>query len=208
MSGAPEAEIPGRATTATGPRVLLATRNAGKIAELRRMLAGDAVVLGLDDVVAFEDQAETGATFEENALAKARHASAVTGEVVLADDSGLTVGALNGMPGVLSARWSGRHGDDSANTALLLGQLADVPDERRTAAFVCAVAIVVPGPHGLERVVSASWPGRVIRDERGANGFGYDPIFVPHESDADGSGRTSAELAPQEKDALSHRSRA
>ncbi len=179
MSGPPEAEIPDRATTTTGPRVLLATRNAGKIAELRRMLAGDAVVLGLDDVVAFEDQPETGATFEENALAKARHASAVTGEVVLADDSGLTVGALNGMPGVLSARWSGRHGDDPANTALLLGQLADVPDERRTAAFVCAVAIVVPGPHGLERVVSASWPGRVIRDERGRQRLRVRPDLRP-----------------------------
>ena len=130
MSGPPDAEVPSRATITTGPRVLLATRNAGKLAELRRMLAGDAVVLGLDDVVAFDDQPETGATFEENALAKARHAAAVTGEVVLADDSGLAVDALNGMPGVLSARWSGRHGDDRANTALLLGQLADVPDER------------------------------------------------------------------------------
>jgi XTP/dITP diphosphohydrolase len=192
------------------PRVLLATRNAGKLAELRRMLDGEATVLGLDDVVAFEDEPETGSTFEENALAKARHAATMTGEVVLADDSGLTVEALNGMPGVLSARWSGRHGDDPANNALLLGQLADVPDERRTAAFVCSVAIVAPdGPDGgFEHVVSARWPGRVVREGRGGNGFGYDPLFVPDESDRDGTGRTSAELAPEEKDALSHRSRA
>lgn len=194
------------------PRVLLATRNTGKLAELRRMLAGDATVLGLDDVIAFDDEPETGATFEENALAKARHAAAMTGEITLADDSGLAVDALNGMPGVLSARWSGRHGDDTANNALLLAQLADVPDERRSAAFRCAVAIVVPdrGSDGdpEERVVSARWPGRIIREARGTNGFGYDPLFVPAESDADGTLRTSAELAPAEKDALSHRSQA
>ena len=112
------------------------------------------------------------------------------------------------MPGVLSARWSGRHGDDAANNSLLLAQLADVPDERRSAAFVCAVAIVVPGVDPMERVVSARWPGRIVRAPRGSNGFGYDPLFVPRESDADGTGRTSAELAPEEKDLLSHRSRA
>jgi XTP/dITP diphosphohydrolase len=192
------------------PRVLLATRNTGKLAELRRMMAGRATVLGLEDVAAFSDEPETGATFEENALAKARWAARQTGEIALADDSGLAVDALGGMPGVLSARWSGRHGDDAANNRLLLAQLTDVPDPRRSAAFLCAVAVVVPEGLGTaqEQVVAARWPGRIIRETRGSHGFGYDPLFVPAESDADGTGRTSAELTPAEKDALSHRSRA
>jgi XTP/dITP diphosphohydrolase len=183
-------------------KVLLATRNAGKLAELRRMLAGGPVeVLGLADVPEFPEAPETGATFAENALAKARDAAAATGLPSVADDSGLTVEALNGMPGVLSARWCGRHGDDLANLELLLGQLADVPDERRRAAFVCAAALVVPG--GQETVVLGEWPGRIVRAPRGTGGFGYDPIFVP-----DGEERTSAELTPEEKDAASHRGRA
>jgi XTP/dITP diphosphohydrolase len=183
-------------------KVLLATRNAGKLAELRRMLAdGPVEVLGLADVPEFPDAPETGATFAENALAKARDAAAATGLPSVADDSGLTVEALNGMPGVLSARWSGRHGDDLANLELLLGQLADVPDERRRAAFVCAAALVVP--NGPETVVHGEWTGRIVRAPRGTGGFGYDPIFVP-----DGEERTSAELSPDEKDAASHRGRA
>ena len=117
-----------------------------------------------------------------------------TGEISLADDSGLAVDALNGMPGVLSARWSGRHGDDPANTALLLAQLGDVPDERRGAAFVCALALAVPD--GAVRVMRGEWRGRIVREPIGSNGFGYDPVFVPAESDAAGDGRTSAELAP------------
>ena len=183
-------------------KVLLATRNAGKLAELRRMLAdGPVEVVGLADVPEFPDAPETGATFAENALAKARDAANATGLPAVADDSGLAVDALNGMPGVLSARWSGRHGDDVANLELLLGQLTDVPDERRGAAFVCAAALVVPG--GLETVVHGEWTGRIVREPRGAGGFGYDPIFVP-----DGEQRTSAELSPEEKDAASHRGRA
>ncbi|MBW0090081.1 RdgB/HAM1 family non-canonical purine NTP pyrophosphatase [Pseudonocardia sp. KRD-184] len=178
-------------------RILLATRNAGKLVELRRMLSGFEVV-GLADVPEFPDAPETGATFAENALAKARDAAVATGLVSVADDSGLAVDALNGMPGVLSARWSGRHGDDAANTALLLAQLGDVPDERRGAAFVCAAALVVPG--GEETVVHGEWKGTIVRAPRGTNGFGYDPVFVP-----DGEQRTSAELDPQEKDAASHR---
>ncbi len=139
-------------------KVLLATRNAGKLAELRRMVAdGPFEVLGLADVPEFPEAPETGATFAENALAKARDAAAATGLPSVADDSGLAVEALNGMPGVLSARWCGRHGDDVANLELLLGQLADVPDERRGAAFVCAAALVVPG--GLEIVVHGEWRG-------------------------------------------------
>ena len=185
-------------------RLLLATRNRGKLAELRRLLA-DAVsgveVVGLGDVAEYPEAPETGATFAENALLKAREAVRYTGLPAVADDSGISVDALNGMPGVLSARWCGRHGDDDANTALLLGQLADVPDERRGAAFVCAAALVTPD--GAEHVIERAWPGRVAREKRGSNGFGYDPVFVP-----DGLTVTSAELSPQEKDARSHRGQA
>jgi XTP/dITP diphosphohydrolase len=185
-------------------RLLLATRNAGKLAELQRLLESAVPgieVVGLRDVEEYPEAPETGATFEENALLKAREAVKYTGLAAVADDSGLAVDALNGMPGVLSARWSGRHGDDDANTALLLGQLADVPDERRGAAFVCAAALVTPD--GTEHVLERQWRGSVIRDKRGSNGFGYDPVFVP-----DGLELTSAELAPEEKDARSHRGQA
>ena len=185
-------------------RLLLATRNPGKLAELQRLLeravTGVAVV-GLRDVPDYPEAPETGATFAENALLKAREAVRYTGLPAVADDSGLTVDALNGMPGVLSARWSGRHGDDAANTALLLGQLADVPDERRGAAFVCAAAVVTPD--GAEWVLERSWRGQVVREGRGSNGFGYDPVFLP-----DGLERTAAELTAAEKDALSHRGQA
>jgi XTP/dITP diphosphohydrolase len=185
-------------------RLLLATRNAGKLAELQRLLENAVPgleVVGLRDVEEYPEAPETGATFEENALLKAREAVKYTGLPAVADDSGLTVDALNGMPGVLSARWSGRHGDDDANTALLLGQLADVPDERRGGAFVCAAALVTPD--GTEHVLERQWRGRVVRDKRGSNGFGYDPIFVPA-----GLELTAAELSPAEKDARSHRGQA
>jgi XTP/dITP diphosphohydrolase len=144
---------------------------------------------------------ETGATFAENALAKARSVAEVTGELAVADDSGLVVDALGGMPGVLSARWSGRHGDDEANLRLVLAQLSSVPDERRGAAFVCAAAVAAPG--GDEQVVEARLAGRIGRVPRGTGGFGYDPIFVPM-----GQTRTTAELGPAEKDAISHRGQA
>ena len=185
-------------------RLLLATRNPGKLAELQRLLESavpGVAVVGLRDVPEYPEAPETGATFAENALLKAREAVRYTGLPAVADDSGLTVDALNGMPGVLSARWSGRHGDDPANTALLLGQLADVPDERRGAAFVCAAAVVTP--EGAERVLERSWRGQVVREGRGSNGFGYDPVFLP-----DGLERTAAELTAAEKDALSHRGQA
>ena len=185
-------------------RLLLATRNAGKLAELQRLLESavpGVEVVGLRDVDEYPEAPETGATFEENALLKAREAVRYTGLPAVADDSGLSVDVLGGAPGVFSARWSGRHGDDLANVDLLLGQLADVPDDRRGAAFVCAAALVVPG--GEDIVVHGEWTGRLIREPRGTNGFGYDPIFV-----SDGEDRTSAELAPEEKDALSHRGRA
>jgi XTP/dITP diphosphohydrolase len=157
-------------------------------------------LLSLDDVVPFRDTPETGATFEDNALAKARDAFAATGMASVADDSGLEVAALNGMPGVLSARWSGRHGDDAANTALLLAQLRDVPDERRGASFVSACALV---SESGEVVVRGEWPGTIAHEPRGEGGFGYDPVFIP-----DGYDRTAAQLSPPEKDAVSHRGRA
>ncbi|GAB2990783.1 RdgB/HAM1 family non-canonical purine NTP pyrophosphatase [Amycolatopsis acidiphila] len=186
-------------------RVLLATRNAKKLGELRRILEAEGVsgveVIGLADVEEFDEAPETGATFEENALAKARDAAKATGLVSVADDSGIAVDALNGMPGVLSARWAGRHGDDQANLELVLAQTSDTPDERMGAAFVCAAALVVPD--GEETVVRGEWRGTLTRKPRGANGFGYDPIFVP-----EGETRTSAELDPAEKDAVSHRGRA
>jgi len=185
-------------------RLLLATRNKGKLAELQRLLA-DAVpgveVVGLADVAEYPEAPETGATFADNALLKAREAAAHTGLISVADDSGIAIDALNGMPGVLSARWAGTRKDDTANLQLVLEQLADVPDERRGGAFVCAAALVTPA--GAETVVEGRMPGRVIREPRGSNGFGYDPIFV-----ADGKQLTNGELPPAEKDAISHRGKA
>jgi XTP/dITP diphosphohydrolase len=183
--------------------VLLATRNAKKLVELRRILAGavDVELVGLDDVPPYPEAPETGATFAENALLKAREGVHYTGLPTIADDSGLAVDALNGMPGVFSARWSGKHGDDQANLDLVLAQIADVPDERRGAAFVCAAALVLPG--GAERVVDGRLAGRLIRAARGDGGFGYDPIFVPDSDD-----RTTAEMSAAEKDRISHRGKA
>ncbi len=187
--------------------LLVASRNAKKLTELRRVLDGGGLsgvtLVSLNDVAPFDEAPETGATFEENALAKAREAVAATGLPTVADDSGLEVGALNGMPGVLSARWSGRHGDDAGNNALLLAQLRDVPDERRGAAFVSACALVSGAD---EVVVRGEWRGTITREPRGDGGFGYDPVFVPDGRDT--GGRTAAQLSPQEKDAVSHRGRA
>ena len=181
-------------------RVLLATRNPGKVEELQRILAPYGVELvGLDDD--FVPGPETAPDFRGNALAKAREAALHSGLPSVADDSGLAVDALSGMPGVLSARWAGRHGDDVANLELLLGQIADVPDHRRTARFVCAAAAVLPD--GRELAVEETMEGRIIDAPRGTNGFGYDPIFVPL-----GETRTSAELSSDEKDAISHRGKA
>jgi XTP/dITP diphosphohydrolase len=184
-------------------QVLLATRNVKKLAELRRILDQllDVEVVGLDDVPYYDEIPETGATFAENALLKAREGAARTGLLTVADDSGLAVDALNGMPGVLSARWAGKSKDDNANLQLVLEQLADTPDERLGATFVCAAALVRPA--GAENVVEGRMPGRLVREPRGTNGFGYDPIFV-----ADGFDVTNAELLPEEKDAISHRGKA
>lgn len=185
-------------------RVVLATRNAHKVIEMRRILdeAGlEIELVGTDEFPELPDVAETGSTFAANALLKARSVCAETGLPAIADDSGLGVDALNGMPGIFSARWSGAHGDDLANLNLLLSQLSDVPDSRRGAAFHCAAAVVLPD--GTERVVEGTIDGTLIREPRGTHGFGYDPIFVPL-----GESRTTAEMSAEEKDAISHRGRA
>lgn len=186
------------------PELLVASRNAKKLVELRRVLDAAGItgltLLSLDDVPAFPEAPETGATFEENALAKASDGFRATGIPCVADDSGVSVDALNGMPGVLSARWAGKHGDDAANLSLLLGQIQDVPDERRGAAFVSCCALVSSSG---SVVVRGEWPGTIAREPRGTGGFGYDPIFVPT-----GGSVSAAELTPAEKDAASHRGRA
>lgn len=185
-------------------QVVLATKNRHKLDELHRILMGaglDVELLGADAFPDLPDIPETESSFAANALLKAREIARITGLPAIADDSGLCVDALNGMPGIFSARWSGRHGDDAANLALLLGQLSDVPDRRRTAAFHCAAAIALPD--GTERVVEGTIDGVIIREPRGTNGFGYDPIFMPL-----GHKVTTAEMASEEKDAISHRGRA
>ncbi|MEV4223635.1 RdgB/HAM1 family non-canonical purine NTP pyrophosphatase [Nonomuraea sp. NPDC049725] len=181
-------------------KIVLATRNPGKIAELRRILAGFDIV-GLEEFPSIGDVAETGVTFEENALLKAHAVAQAAGLPAVADDSGLCVDVLNGMPGVLSARWAGRHGDDEANLRLLLAQVSDVPADKLTAHFACVAALALPS--GEWRVAEGTLPGRLVTTPRGTNGFGYDPILVP-----DGETRTTAELSPEEKDAISHRGRA
>ena len=182
--------------------LVLATRNEGKLRELARILSNQ--VVGLDAFPGAPDVPETGATFEANALLKARAIASYTKMPAVADDSGLCVDALNGMPGVLSARWAGRHGADQANLSLLLSQVADIPDHRRGARFVCAAALVVPADPGAgEWVVTGEVAGRLIRVPRGRGGFGYDPIFQP-----DGFDLTTAEMTPDAKDAISHRGRA
>jgi XTP/dITP diphosphohydrolase len=188
-------------------KIFLASGNAKKIAEMQRILAEHVPgieVLGIHDVEGYVEPVEDQPTFEGNALLKARAGVAATGLPSIADDSGLCVDALNGMPGVLSARWSGVPKSDERNNALLLDQLHDVPDERRGAHFACAVAFVVPD--GRERVVEGRMDGRIIREQRGSGGFGYDVVFVAAEHDAEGL--TSAELGPGEKDRISHRGRA
>lgn len=214
------------------PRLVLATRNTHKVGELRAILTGLGVQVDLVGVTEYPhvpDVAETELTFEGNALLKARAVAEATGLPAIADDSGICVDALNGMPGIFSARWAGRHGDDAANLDLLLAQLSDVPDEHRGAQFVCAAALVVPagagvpggadgrsgqggtdgpsGPSGQGTARQVVRQGRIegtlLRARRGEGGFGYDPVFLPL-----GSERTTAELSAEEKNAVSHRRRA
>lgn len=186
--------------------VVLATRNHHKVEELRRILAAvegelDIELVGTDQFPELPEVAETGSSFAANALLKARDVAQRTGYIAIADDSGLCVDALNGMPGIFSARWAGQHGDDAANLELVLAQIADVPDTRRGAAFHCAAAVATP--EGDERVVEGVLEGSIIREPRGSNGFGYDPIFTPR-----GYVLTTAELTPDEKNAISHRGQA
>lgn len=187
-------------------KLLVASNNPKKLRELRRILDSAHVagveLLSLSEAAAYPEPVEDGRTFADNALIKARAGATHTGLPTVADDSGLTVEEMNGMPGVLSARWSGGHGDDEANNRLLLAQMKDVPDERRAAAFVSVCALVLPS--GEEFLSEGRWEGRLLREPVGENGFGYDPLFAP----ADGDGRSSAQLSPEEKDASSHRSRA
>ena len=188
-------------------KIFLASGNTKKILEMQRILAEHVPgieVLGIADVEGYVEPVEDQPSFEGNALLKARAGVAATGLPSVADDSGLCVDALNGMPGVLSARWSGPPKSDQRNNELLLDQLHDVPDERRGAHFACAVAWVMPD--GRERVVEGRMDGRIIREVRGSGGFGYDVVFVAAEHDAEDL--TSAELEPGEKDRISHRGRA
>lgn len=187
----------------SAPRVVLATRNEGKVPEIRHIMDEAGAGVELISVTGFDvpDVKETGLTFAENALLKARTVAEATGLAAIADDSGVSVAAMNGMPGVFSGRWCGRHGDDAANLELLLAQLSDVPDDRRGAAFVCAAALVTP--EGDEVVEEGRVAGKLLRGPRGSGGFGYDPIFVP-----DGDTRTTAEMSAAEKNAISHRGRA
>src|SRR5258707_247628 len=198
------------------PRLVLATANEKKLAELARILDAARVAVdlaGRGEFPGAPQVAETGATFAENALLKARAMARFTGLPAVADDSGLCVDALNGMPGVLSARWTGRHGDDEGNLRLVLAQVADVPDDRRGAHFACAAALVLPS--GREPVSEGTVYGRLAGEPGGAGGFGYDPIFVPDPSElaagggpAAPAGLTTAEMTPEAKDAVSHRGRA
>jgi XTP/dITP diphosphohydrolase len=195
---------------ADAPRLVLATRNPGKLRELRELLRGQVPGLDVDTQVVdaatagAPDVVESGVTFEENALLKAEQVADSTGLLAVADDSGLAVDVLGGAPGIFSARWSGRHGDDAANLALLLAQLADIPYERRGAAFVCAAALAHPGgaggARGVSRIERGELRGTLLAAPRGTGGFGYDPVLVP-----EGLDRSCAELAPEEKNAISHR---
>ncbi|MEU3714107.1 RdgB/HAM1 family non-canonical purine NTP pyrophosphatase [Streptomyces catenulae] len=185
-------------------RLILATRNAGKVTELRAILTAaglDVELVGADAYPEIPDVKETGTTFAENALLKAHALARATGHPAVADDSGLCVEVLGGAPGIFSARWSGRHGDDRANLDLLLAQLSDIDEPHRAAHFACAAALALPD--GTERVVEGTLPGTLRHTPSGTGGFGYDPILQPL-----GDTRTCAELTPDEKNAISHRGKA
>jgi len=183
-------------------KLVLATRNQGKIEEFRRILQelapGQIDLIGVDQFPHLVDVDETGSTFEENSLLKARYTSEATGLPAIADDSGLCVDALNGDPGIYSARWAGTHGDDHANLEKVLEQLKDVPDEKRTAYFICVASLVLPD--GRQKVAEGRFEGHILHAPVGNNGFGYDPIFQPL-----GMSISSAQMSAEEKDLVSHR---
>lgn len=199
-------------------RIVVATHNAGKVKEIARIISE---TMGASEVsrefefvtsgeLNLPDPVEDGTTFEANALLKARDAAARTGLPAMADDSGLIVDVMGMAPGILSARWSGKHGDDSANNALLLAQLSDIPDSARSARFRCAAALVIPSELTrdgklFEVAEVRDMEGTLLREPRGINGFGYDPLFVPKEQEGT---LTSAEMTPEQKNAISHRGKA
>ena len=183
--------------------LVVATGNAGKLAELGALLGDLGVRVRSQDEFGVPPVEETGLSFVENAILKARHASACTGLPALADDSGLAVDALDGAPGIRSARFAGEGADDAANNRLLLERLAGVAPAQRTARFHCALALVRHAADPVPLLCSASWAGTILEAPRGAGGFGYDPLFL-----VPGLGLTSAELAPAEKNRLSHRAQA
>ena len=183
-------------------KLVLATRNQGKIVEFRRILdalaPGAIELIGVDQFPDLVDVEETGSTFEENSLLKARYTCQATGLPAIADDSGLCVDALNGDPGIFSARWAGSHGNDQANLEKVLDQLKDVADEKRTAHFMCVASLVLPD--GREQVAEGRFEGHILHAPVGENGFGYDPIFQPL-----GLSISSAQMSAEEKDLVSHR---
>lgn len=219
-------------------KIVVATHNQGKLVEIRNILdevfedAAKDVELVSAGSLGLPDPQETGTTFRDNALLKARFVAGETGLPAIADDSGLIVDIMGNAPGVLSARWSGQHGNDAANNQLLLAQIADIPDEQRTGRFRCAAALVVPqdeeqewelggeqgktpgdGVHAFhETVAIGEMPGIIVRHPHGENGFGYDPIFMPDDQPEsailDGHLLTSAEMTAAQKNAISHRGKA
>lgn len=207
-------------------KIVVATHNEGKLVEIRQIIeeyledAAADVELVSAGSLGLADPVETGVTFEENALLKARFVAASTGCPAIADDSGLIVDVMGNAPGILSARWAGVHGDDAANNRLLLAQLEDIPDERRTARFRCAAVLVVPEEQAVngvydiddETVSLGEMPGTILRAPHGTNGFGYDPLFMPDdqpkEAVEDGELVTSAQMTSEQKNAISHRGKA
>ncbi len=193
-------------------KVVLASHNQGKLRELREILRDqipgldvdrdvvDAATVGAPDVV------EDGVTFAENSLKKAHAVAAASGLIAVADDSGLAVDVLGGAPGIFSARWAGKHGDDAANLNLLLAQLADIADQHRGAKFCCAASMATP--EGAEAVEFGELPGTLVREPRGEKGFGYDPILAPTELTGEYAGKTCAEIPAEVKNSMSHRARA
>ena len=183
-------------------KLVLASSNAGKLAELRELL-GDGFELHAQSGFGVEDADETGLSFVENAILKARHAARATGLPALGDDSGLCVDALHGAPGLYSARYAGAHGDSEANIDKLLGELDGVEDTNRDARFVCVLALVRGANDPQPLIAEGIWEGRILHERRGDNGFGYDPVFLDPEN-----GVSAAELDPAIKNAISHRGRA
>ncbi len=187
-----------------GERIVLASGNAGKLAELRGLLAGSGIELVSQRELGIDDAEETGLTFVENAILKARHATRASGLPALADDSGICVDALDGAPGLYSALYAGVHGDNAGNNARLLRELEGVPEDRRGAHFTCVLALLRHADDPDPILATGRWPGRVLTAPRGEGGFGYDPLFLPD----DGGGLSSAELDPAVKNRISHRGRA